>query len=143
MGKYQARLCGDVILGKQDVVDVADHGIVPRVTFTDPQVCAVGLTERQARDQGVDVRVVTTGTGDVAGASTLGNGISGTSQLVVDERPPGRRGCDLHRPRRPGAAALGHRRHRRTGHPRPALARRPAFPTVSEVWLRLLEAYGL
>ena len=37
MGKYQARIAGDVILGK-DVRDVADHDVVPRVTFTDPQV---------------------------------------------------------------------------------------------------------
>ena len=46
MGKYQARLAGDVILGK----DVAATAPIPRVTFTDPQVCAVGLTEAQARD---------------------------------------------------------------------------------------------
>ena len=71
MGKYQARLAADVILGK-DVADVADHGVVPRVTFTDPQVCAVGLTEAQAREPGIDVRVVRYGTGDVAGAYTHG-----------------------------------------------------------------------
>jgi len=47
MGKYQARIAGDVIAGK-DAADLADHGIIPRVTFTDPQVCAVGLTEAQA-----------------------------------------------------------------------------------------------
>ena len=85
MGKYQGRLCADVVLGKK-VADVADHGIVPRVTFTDPQVCAVGLTEQQARDQGLDVRTVEYGTGDVPGAYTLGTGVSGTSQLVVDAR---------------------------------------------------------
>ncbi len=49
MGKYQARVAADVILGKHAAA-VADHGIVPRVTFTDPQVCAVGLTEAQARE---------------------------------------------------------------------------------------------
>jgi dihydrolipoamide dehydrogenase len=65
MGKYQGRICGDVILGK-DVRDVADHGIVPRVTFTDPQVAAVGLTEEQAREAGVDVRTVSYATGGVA-----------------------------------------------------------------------------
>ena len=84
MGKYQGRICGDVILGK-DVHDVADHGAVPRVTFTDPQVAAVGLTEAQAREQGIDVRVVSYPTGNVAGAYTRGNGIAGTSQIVVDE----------------------------------------------------------
>src|SRR5204863_9990042 len=40
MGKYQARIAADVILGR-DARDVADDGVVPRVTFTDPQVCAV------------------------------------------------------------------------------------------------------
>ena len=57
-------LAGDVILGK-DVVDVADHDMVPRVTFTDPQVCAVGLTEAQAREKGINIRTVSVGTGDV------------------------------------------------------------------------------
>src|SRR5205823_3889089 len=84
MGKYQGRICGDVILGK-DVRDRADHGIVPRVTFTDPQVAAVGLTEEQAREQGLNVRVVTYPTGGVAGAYVRGNAIEGTSQFVVDE----------------------------------------------------------
>src|SRR5262249_27414049 len=51
MGKYQGRLCGDVILGK-DAHDLADHRAIPRVTFTDPQVAAAGLTEQQAREQG-------------------------------------------------------------------------------------------
>jgi dihydrolipoamide dehydrogenase len=67
MGKYQGRLAADVILGR-DAVDVADHGIVPRVTFTDPQVCAVGLTEAEARAAGMTVRVVRTATGEVPGA---------------------------------------------------------------------------
>ena len=57
MGKYQARIASDVILGK-DATARADDGIVPRVTFTDPQVCAVGLTAAQAIEQGYDVRVV-------------------------------------------------------------------------------------
>src|SRR5205823_12035136 len=84
MGKYQGRICGDVIMGK-DTKDVADHGIVPRVTFTDPQVAAVGLTEQQARDEGVDVRVIDYPTGGVAGAYVRGNDISGTCRFVVDQ----------------------------------------------------------
>ena len=142
MGKYQARLCGDVILGK-DVADVADHGIVPRVIFTDPQVAAVGLTERQARDDGVDVRVVRYGTGDVPGAYTMGEGISGTSQLVVDEQRRVVVGATFTGPgiqellhsatvAIAGAVTLDRLWH--------AV---PSFPTVSEVWLRLLEEYGL
>src|SRR5207244_8290304 len=54
MGKYQGRICGDVILGKE-ARDVADQDKIPRVTFTDPQVAAVGLTEEQAREKGIEV----------------------------------------------------------------------------------------
>src|SRR6266536_5311980 len=56
MGKYQGRLVGDIIAG-MDVTDIGDARGVPRVTFTDPQVAGVGLTEEQAREQGIQVRV--------------------------------------------------------------------------------------
>src|SRR5262249_15620735 len=62
----------------QDVADVASHGVVPRVTFTDPQVCAVGRTAAEARAAGLHVTVVTTATGEVPGAYTQGNGVCGT-----------------------------------------------------------------
>jgi pyruvate/2-oxoglutarate dehydrogenase complex dihydrolipoamide dehydrogenase (E3) component len=142
MGKYQGRVCGDVILGK-DVVDIADHKAVPRVTFTDPQVCGVGLTEKEAREQRLDVRVVTTGTGDVAGAYVQGNDIKGTSQIVVDERRKVVVGATFTGPavqellHSATIAIVGEVSLERLWH---AV---PAFPTVSEVWLRLLEAYGL
>ena len=142
MGKYQARLSGDVILGK-DVVDVADDGMVPRVTFTDPQVCAVGLTESEARGRGIDVRVVSYGTGDVSGAATMGNGITGTSQIVVDEARRVIVGATFTGPgiqellHSATIAIVGQVTMDRLWH---AV---PSFPTVSEVWLRLLEAYGL
>jgi pyruvate/2-oxoglutarate dehydrogenase complex dihydrolipoamide dehydrogenase (E3) component len=71
MGKYQARIAADVILGKPAAAR-ADRAIVPRVTFTDPQVCAVGLTERQAREAGIRARTVRYSTGGVAGASVQG-----------------------------------------------------------------------
>jgi pyruvate/2-oxoglutarate dehydrogenase complex dihydrolipoamide dehydrogenase (E3) component len=139
MGKYQARLAGDVILGK----DVAATAPVPRVTFTDPQVCAVGPTEAQARAAGIDVRVVTYPTGDVAGASTLGRDVKGTSQLVVD----GSRGVVVGATfTGPGVAELLHSATIAIVGEVP-LDRLwhavPSFPTVSEVWLRLLEEYGL
>jgi pyruvate/2-oxoglutarate dehydrogenase complex dihydrolipoamide dehydrogenase (E3) component len=142
MGKYQGRLAGDVILGKH-VTDVADRGVVPRVTFTDPQVCAVGLTEAQARKQGLDVRAVSYPTGEVAGAFTLGNGIRGTSKLVVDESRRVLVGATITGPgvqellHSATVAIVGGVTLDRLWH---AV---PSFPTVSEVWLRLLEAYGL
>jgi pyruvate/2-oxoglutarate dehydrogenase complex dihydrolipoamide dehydrogenase (E3) component len=116
---------------------------VPRVTFTDPQVCAVGLTEAQARKQGLHVRAVTYGTGEVAGASTLGNGIRGTSKLVVDESRRVVVGATFTGPgvqellHSATVAIVGGVTMDRLWH---AV---PSFPTVSEVWLRLLEAYGL
>jgi pyruvate/2-oxoglutarate dehydrogenase complex dihydrolipoamide dehydrogenase (E3) component len=142
MGKYQARLAGDAILGR-DVAAIADHRALPRVTFTDPQVAAVGLTEKQAREQGLDVRTVTYGTGDVPGAYTRGNGIKGTSMLVVDEP----RGVVV------GATFTGPEVQELLHSATIAIVAEvpldrlwhavPSFPTVSEVWLRLLEAYGL
>jgi pyruvate/2-oxoglutarate dehydrogenase complex dihydrolipoamide dehydrogenase (E3) component len=142
MGKYQGRVAGDVILGR-DTRDLADHGVVPRVTFTDPQVCAVGPTEADARRAGMDVRVVRTDTGGVAGAYTLGNGIAGTSQLVVDQARRVVVGATF---TGPGTQELLHSATVAVAGEVP-LERLwhavPSFPTVSEVWLRLLETYGL
>jgi pyruvate/2-oxoglutarate dehydrogenase complex dihydrolipoamide dehydrogenase (E3) component len=142
MGKYQGRLAGDVILGR-DVTDLADHGVVPRVTFTDPQVCAVGPTEAEARRSGLDLRVVTTATGGVAGAYVQGNGIDGTSQLLVDQAGRVVVGATF---TGPGTQELLHSATIAVAGEVP-LDRLwhavPSFPTVSEVWLRLLEAYGL
>ncbi len=142
MGKYQARIAGDVIAGV-DIRDRASRDVVPRVTFTDPQVCAVGLTEAVARDRYRAVRTVTYGTGDVAGAYTQGTGIGGTSMLVVDDERRVIVGATF---TGPGIAELLHAAT-------VAIAGEvtldalwhavPSFPTVSEVWLRLLEGYGL
>jgi pyruvate/2-oxoglutarate dehydrogenase complex dihydrolipoamide dehydrogenase (E3) component len=142
MGKYQGRLVGDVIAGR-DVRDVADNIAVPRVTFTDPQVAAVGLTEAEARDKRLNVRVVSYDTGGVAGAYTRGNEIHGTSQIVVDED---RRvivgatftGPDVQEIVHAATIAVV------AEVPMETLWHAvPSFPTVSEVWLRLMEAYGL
>ena len=142
MGKYHARIAADVILGK-DAAAIADHGNVPRVTFTDPQVAAVGLTEAQAVEASLDVRTVRHGTGAVAGASVLGQSFPGTSQLVIDEKRRVIVGATFVGP---GVQELLHAAA-------VAIAGGvtidqlwhavPSFPTVSEVWLRLLEAYGL
>src|SRR2546423_2525616 len=142
MGKYQARIAGDVILGK-DATDRASRDIVPRVTFTDPQVCAVGLTEAQARERGLTVKVVDHPTGGVAGGSVTAKDFKGTSRLVVDEDRRVLVGATF---TGPGTADLLHSAT-------VAIAGQvtldalwhavPSFPTVSEVWLRLLETYGL
>jgi pyruvate/2-oxoglutarate dehydrogenase complex dihydrolipoamide dehydrogenase (E3) component len=142
MGKYQGRVAGDVILGR-DATDEADHGAVPRVTFTDPQVCAVGPTEADARRAGVDLKVVRTDTGGVAGAYVQGNGIAGTSQLLVDQARRVVVGATFTGPdvqellHSATVAVAGQVPLERLVH---AV---PSFPTVSEVWLRLLETYGL
>jgi len=142
VGKYQARIAGDVILGK-DARDEVSRDAVPRVTFTDPQVCAVGLTETQAIERGIDVRTVSFGIGDVAGASVLGDGIRGTSKLVVDASRDVIVGATFTGPdvqellHSATIAIVGQVRLERLWH---AV---PSFPTLSEVWLRLLEAYGL
>ena len=142
VGKYQARIAGDVIAGK-DAVDRASRDAVPRVTFTDPQVCAVGLTESQARERYADVRTVRFGTGDVAGASTQGEGVKGTSFLVVDAARDVIVGATFTGPQ--VAELLHSATIALVGEvPLPRLWHAvPSFPTVSEVWLRLMESYGL
>jgi pyruvate/2-oxoglutarate dehydrogenase complex dihydrolipoamide dehydrogenase (E3) component len=142
MGKYQGRIAAAVICG-QEVTDLASHRVVPRVTFTDPQVCAVGLTEAEARAAGLDVTVVRTPTGEVPGAYTLGDGIRGTSHLVIDNRRRVVVGATFTGPglqellHSATVAIAGQVPVERLWH---AV---PSFPTVSEVWLHLLEAYGL
>ena len=142
MGKYHGRVAAAAILGKE-VADVASHGIVPRVTFTDPQVCAVGYTEDEARAAGLRVTAVRTATGEVPGAYTQGNGIRGTSQLVIDDDRRSVVGATFTGPglqellHSATVAICGGVTVDRLWH---AV---PSFPTVSEVWLHLLEAYGL
>jgi dihydrolipoamide dehydrogenase len=142
MGKYQGRIAAAAILG-QDVADEASELIVSRVTFTDPQVCAVGRTAAEACAAGLRVTVVSTPTGDVPGAYTQGECIRGTSQLVIDDQRRTIVGATFTGPGLQellhsatvavcGGVTVDQLRH--------AV---PSFPTVSEVWLHLLEAYGL
>jgi dihydrolipoamide dehydrogenase len=140
MGKYHGRVAGDVILGK-DVADLSDPGMVPRVTFTDPQVAAVGLTETGARDKGLSIDVVTANLGDVAGAYTLGENVNGTAQLVIDRDRRVLVGATFTGPgvqellHSATVAIVGGVNVDRLAH---AV---PSFPTLSEVWLPLLEPY--
>jgi dihydrolipoamide dehydrogenase len=143
MGKYQARVAADAILHGSDMTAWADHRAVPSVVFTDPQLAMVGLTEQQAREQGVDVKVVNHGTGDVAGAAVQGKGITGTCQLVIDDARRVIVGATF---TGPGVGELLHAATIAVAGEVPLDTlwhAVPSFPTMSEVWLRLLEAYGL
>jgi dihydrolipoamide dehydrogenase len=140
MGKYQGRIAGDVILGRE-AADIADNAIVPRVTFTDPQVCAVGITAAEARNAGRNVRVVASPIGNVPGAYTMGERINGTAQLVIDERRHLIVGATF---TGPGTQEMLHAATIAIVGEVPVDSLRhavPSFPTLSEVWLHLLEAY--
>jgi pyruvate/2-oxoglutarate dehydrogenase complex dihydrolipoamide dehydrogenase (E3) component len=138
-GKYQARLLGDILAGK-DRTAWADHRAVPQVVFTDPEIAAVGRTEAQAREAGLDVKVVSVPITSVAGAALAGRGTTGKAQLVLDSERRVVVGATFVGPH------VGELLHSATiaivGEvPIDTLWHAvPAFPTVSEVWLRLLEA---
>lgn len=151
MGKYQARVCGDVIVARAKGLPddapglraVADEPGAPQVIFTDPQVAAVGRTEEQARAAGFPVRAVEYDIGAVAGARLLGDGYPGRAKAVVDEDRRVLLGVTFVGP---GVGELLHAATIAVTAQVP-LDRLwhavPSFPTVSEVWLRLLEEYGL
>jgi dihydrolipoamide dehydrogenase len=138
-GKYQARLVGDIVAGRQRTA-WADHTAVPQVVFTDPEVASVGMTEQRARDAGIPVKVVGYDIGSVAGGALLGDDVRGRAQLVIDDARRVVVGATFVGP------GVGEMLHAATI----AVAAQvpidtlwhavPAFPTVSEVWLRLLEA---
>jgi pyruvate/2-oxoglutarate dehydrogenase complex dihydrolipoamide dehydrogenase (E3) component len=142
MGKYQAWVAAENVLGRP-VEAIAESLGSPRVTFTDPQVAAVGKTLAQAEEAGIDARAVDVPTDGTAGASFYGRDTGGTSRLVIDER----RGTIV------GATFSGFETadflHAATiaivgevpiDRLRHAVA---AYPTRSEIWLKLIEAYGL
>jgi len=140
MGKYQARIAADGILGTRRELR-SDGARSPRVTFTEPAVAAVGLTLAGARDEGLDVLAVDAGTSANAGGSFYGRGVDGTTRLVV-ERGSGRV---------VGATFVGAEiadfLHAATIAVAAELTMDqlwhavPAFPTRSEVWLNLVEAW--
>ena len=142
MGKYQARLAADSILGK-DVQLRSDGGASPRVIFTDPQVGAVGLTLAAASEEALPVRAVDVETSGNAGGSFVGRGAPGTARLVVDEE----RGVVV------GATITGSEVAEALHAATIAVVGKvpledlwhavPSFPTRSELWLRLLEEYGM
>jgi dihydrolipoamide dehydrogenase len=152
MGKYQARQAGAAIVARArgEQVDggdwsphtaTADHAATPSVVFTDPQVAAVGLTAAQARDAGLPHRVVEYPIGSVAGARLFADGYEGTAIAVVDTRREVLLGVTFVGPavaellHAATVAVVGEVPIGRLWH---AV---PAYPTVSEIWLRLLETW--
>jgi pyruvate/2-oxoglutarate dehydrogenase complex dihydrolipoamide dehydrogenase (E3) component len=156
MGKYQARICGDVIVARaQGKLDdsspapwsrhaaTADTVAVPQVIFTEPEVTIVGLTEQQARARGMTVRAVDYDIGRVTGASLYADDYTGQARMVVDTDRNVIVGMTLVGPsvaellHAATIAIVGAVPLDRLWH---AV---PAYPTISEVWLRLLETFGL
>jgi len=121
----------------------ADLGAVPQVVFTRPEVASVGLTEAAARRKGLDVRVLGYDLQDVAGASVFAKDYAGHAQLVVDDARGVIVGATFVGPEvaemlhAATVAVVGEVALDRLWH---AV---PSYPTVSEVWLRLLETAGL
>ena len=149
MGKYQARVCGDVIAARarNDPLDAtrfragADHAQVPQVTFTDPQVASVGLTQAEAERRDGPVATVEQDLAAIAGASLLRDDYVGRAKLVVDPVTETLLGATfvgsdvaelLHSAT---VAVVGKVTLDALWH---AV---PSFPTISEVWLSLIEEW--
>ncbi|HEY0416422.1 MAG TPA: NAD(P)/FAD-dependent oxidoreductase [Gaiellaceae bacterium] len=144
MGKYQARIAADVILGREARIDpLSDGPLSPRVVFTEPNVAAVGHTLASAQEAGLDVRAVDSETSGTAGGSFYGRNAPGLSRLVVDERRRvlvGATFCGAEVAEWLHAATIAVVAEVPIDRLWHAV---PAFPTRSEIWLRLFEAYGL
>jgi dihydrolipoamide dehydrogenase len=142
MGKYQGRIAADCILGRE-VPMRSDGPLSPRVTFTDPQVAAVGHTLASAQEAGIDARAVDVPTGGNAGGSFVGRGAPGTARIVVDEDRRVIVGATF------TGAEIAEALHAATIAVIGEVSLDdlwhavPCFPTRSELWLKLLEAYGL
>ncbi|GAB3348711.1 dihydrolipoyl dehydrogenase family protein [Modestobacter lapidis] len=152
MGKYQARQAGAAIVARArgeevDLADwspfvaTADRRATPSVVFTDPQVGSVGLTAAQAAEAGLPHRVVQYDLGNIAGASLVADDYAGTAIAVVDPEREVLLGVTFIGP---GVAELLHSATIAVVGEVP-ISRLwhavPSYPTISEVWLRLLEAY--
>ncbi|MGW2679109.1 dihydrolipoyl dehydrogenase family protein [Streptomyces sp. NPDC001436] len=154
LAKYQARACAAALAARaagraaaggpwQPGAANAARTAAAQAVFTLPEVASVGLTERAARRAGFTVRTAEYRTDDVAGAALHADGYRGHAKLVVDAERHVVLGCTLTGPmateliHTATVAIAGEVPLDRLWH---AV---PAFPTVSEIWLRLLETYGL
>ncbi|MFG2611983.1 dihydrolipoyl dehydrogenase family protein [Streptomyces anulatus] len=151
-GKYQARIAGAAIAartGKTPLETVpwgahaatADHGAVPQVVFTDPEAASVGLTLAEAERAGHRVRAVDHDLAAVAGSGLYADGYRGRARMIVDLDREILLGVTFVGP---GIGELLHSATIAVAGEVP-IARLwhavPAYPTISEVWLRLLETY--
>ena len=144
MGKYQARIAADHILGHDHAISHgADGAMAPRVVFTDPQVAAVGHTTETATRAGLAFDTYDTETSGNLGGSVYDRGAPGTTRFLVDRERRTLIGCTI-----TGAdvadfvhaatiAVVGEVPLERLRH---AV---PPFPTRSELWLALLEQAGV
>jgi pyruvate/2-oxoglutarate dehydrogenase complex dihydrolipoamide dehydrogenase (E3) component len=138
MGKYQAHLLSEILDGHPAAISV-DDASAPRVIFTDPQVAAVGLTLQAALDQGADARAYDVPSSGTAGGAFYGAGTPGTARIVVDERQGVIVGATF------TGTDVADWLHAATisivsKTPVELLWQAvPAFPTRSEIWLKLLE----
>jgi pyruvate/2-oxoglutarate dehydrogenase complex dihydrolipoamide dehydrogenase (E3) component len=140
MGKYQARIAADDVLGRDNAIaHGADGPLSPRVIFTEPQVAAVGHTTDTAAEAGIEVEVMDTETSGNAGGSFYGRGAPGTARLLIDRERGVVVGATI------TGAEVGELLHAATiaiagevpvDRLRHAV---PCFPTRSEIWLSLLE----
>lgn len=153
-GKYEARVTGDAIVarakGELDgqperwgpFAATADSYAVPQVVFTDPEIAMAGRTLEAARNDGVNASETSLEL-SVAGSSLHADGYEGWAQMVVDEDRKVLVGVTF---AGPDVAELLHAATIAIVSEVP-LDRLwhavPAYPTISEVWLRLLEKYGL
>lgn len=152
-GKYQARAVGDVIVARaiggqvDDApwgrhVATADHSAVPQVVFSSPEIVSVGHTVASAAAAGVTARAVEYDLGAVAGAALHADGYQGRASLLINDATNTVVGFTAVGPdttelvHAATIAIAGEVPIDRLWH---AV---PAYPTISEVWLRLLETAG-
>ncbi|MGY4719078.1 dihydrolipoyl dehydrogenase family protein [Naumannella huperziae] len=146
MGKYQARVAGDVIAARAEgrplegsrYAASADHGQIPQVVFTEPEVASVGPTAAAAREAGHDIAEIELDIA-VAGSSLARDDYAGRAKLVIDRATDTILGATFVGPdiaellHAATVAVVGKVPLETLWH---AV---PAYPTVSEIWLRLLE----
>jgi pyruvate/2-oxoglutarate dehydrogenase complex dihydrolipoamide dehydrogenase (E3) component len=152
-GKYQARIAAAAIAARAagQPVDTsawgphavtADYHAVPQVFFCDPPAGAVGLTADQAERAGHRTRVIDVDLGRaVPGAGLYADGYTGRARMVTDEDHGYLLGVTFVGP---GTEELIHSATIAVAARVPIVRlwhAVPCFPAISEVWLRLLEAY--